>query len=95
MLFKLIALGLVAANPTPLAFQTSGNRWFKLGRIDGTNPTEINKIIHQEWGLTIDDFKLTKDRSWYEHDGEWYDAAFSINLDEIHWFTVFYQRNHY
>ena len=94
MLFKLIALGLFAANPTPLVLKVAGEKWIELGSIEGIEPKKINKIIGEEWGLTINDFKWIK-AGWFQHNDVWYDEAFALNLDSDHWFTKFYQRNHY
>ena len=94
MFLKLIALGLVAANPTPLPLKTADERWFELGNIKGIAAPEINKIIGQEWGLTINDFKWIEGE-WFEHDGVGYDSAYELNLDSEQLFTTFYQRYHY
>ena len=94
MFFKLLALELVMANPTPLLLHPAGNRWFKVGKIDGINIADIDNAVWREWGLTIDDFKSVV-YDWFEHDGKRYDAAFTLNLDTGYWSTVFYQRNHY
>ena len=92
MLFKLIALGLVVANPAPLPLKTADDRWFELGNIKGTDATEINKIIGQEWGLTINDFKWVEEE-WFEHDGVGLDSAYELNFEYS--YTTFWERYHY
>ena len=50
MIFKLIALGLVAANPTPLAAKVADDRWADVWSIKGIAAAEINDFIVNYWG---------------------------------------------
>ena len=85
MFFKLIALGLVAANPTPLAAKVADEAWREVGISDIT-ALDINCAIVALWpGLTINDFKWVEDE-WWQHG----DQAYEIDLK--YEFTTFYER---
>ena len=58
-LSKLIALGLIAANPTPLgvAALRPPAGWKDVGEIHSVSFSRINELVKVAWGLTINDFK--------------------------------------
>lgn len=93
MIFKLIALGLVAANPTPLAAKVADDRWADVWSIKGIAAAEINDFIVNYWGggLTINDFKWIEGE-WFEYNGE---KAYerTVGLGEL--YTTFYERLDY
>lgn len=77
-------------HPQP-AYKAIHGGWYALGTIEGVNPANINAIIKQVWGLTINDFKWVKDR-WWEHNGFHHDTAYELTLDTWKPFTTFYER---
>ena len=86
MLSKLIALSLIAVNPTPLPSKVADERWAELGSIHGIEAPDINEAIVDQWpGLTINDFKWIEDE-WFQHD----DKAYELNLEYS--FTTFWER---
>ena len=90
MLSKLIALGLIAANPTPLASKVAYEKWVELGAIPSISPAKINAVIVDVWpGLTINDFKWIEDY-WWQHD----DKAYEWHKPQ-HLQTTFYERKNY
>ena len=87
MLSKLIALSLIAVNPTPLPSKVADERWAELGSIRGIEAPKINEVIVDEWGLTINDFKWIEDE-WFQHG----DKAYELNLDLERLSKTFWER---